>query len=57
MNKSTAGKKRIVIVAAFVILIVVMAAMFMIVRYTPTKEKMNGYVFLWINPQIKQWLL
>lgn len=45
MNKSTAGKKRIVIVAAFVILIVVMAAMFMIVRYTPTKEKMNGYVF------------
>ncbi len=45
MNKSTAGKKRIVIVAAFVILIVVMAAMFIIVRYTPTKEKMNGYVF------------
>lgn len=45
MNKSTAGKKKIVIVAAFVILIVVMAAMFMIVRYTPTKEKMNGYVF------------
>lgn len=45
MNKSTAGKKRIVIVAAFVILIVVMAAMFMIVRYTPTKEKKNGYVF------------
>lgn len=45
MNKSTAGKKRIVIVAAFVILIVVMAAMFMIVRYTPTKKKMNGYVF------------
>lgn len=45
MKKSTAGKKRIVIVAAFVILIVVMAAMFMIVRYTPTKEKMNGYVF------------
>lgn len=45
MNKSTAGKKRIVIVAAFVIVIVVMAAMFMIVRYTPTKEKMNGYVF------------
>lgn len=45
MNKSTAGKKRIVIVAASVILIVVMAAMFMIVRYTPTKEKMNGYVF------------
>ena len=45
MNKNTAGKKRIVIVAAFVILIVVMAAMFMIVRYTPTKEKMNGYVF------------
>ena len=45
MNKSTAGKKRIVIVAAFVILIVVMVAMFMIVRYTPTKEKMNGYVF------------
>lgn len=45
MNKSTAGKKRIVIVAAFVILIVVMAAMFMIVRYTPTKEKLNGYVF------------
>lgn len=45
MNKSTAGKKRIVIVAAFVILIVVMAAMFMIVRYTPTKEKMNGYIF------------
>lgn len=45
MKKSTAGKKRIVIVAAFVILIVVMGAMFMIVRYTPTKEKMNGYVF------------
>lgn len=45
MRKSTAGKKRIVIVAAFVILIVVMGAMFMIVRYTPTKEKMNGYVF------------
>lgn len=45
MNKSTAGKKRIVIVAASVILIVVMAAMFTIVRYTPTKEKMNGYVF------------
>lgn len=45
MNKSTAGKKRIVIVAAFVILIVVMDAMFIIVRYTPTKEKMNGYVF------------
>ncbi len=49
MNKSTAGKKRIVIVAAFVILIVVMAAMFMIVRYTPTKEKMNGYVFFNLN--------
>ena len=45
MKKSTAGKKKIVIVAAFVILIAVMAAMFMIVRYTPTKEKMNGYVF------------
>ena len=45
MKKSTAGKKKIVIVAAFVILIVVMGAMFMIVRYTPTKEKMNGYVF------------
>lgn len=45
MKKSTAGKKKIVIVAAFVILIVVMAAMFMIVRYTPTREKMNGYVF------------
>ena len=45
MRKSTAGKKRIVIVAAFVILIVVRGAMFMIVRYTPTKEKMNGYVF------------
>ena len=49
MNKSTAGKKRIVIVAAFVILIVVMAAMFMIVRYTPTKEKMNGYVFFYFD--------
>lgn len=49
MNKSTAGKKRIVIVAAFVILIVFMAAMFMIVRYTPTKEKMNGYVFFNLN--------
>ena len=37
MKKSTAGKKKIVIIAAFVILIAVMAAMFMIVRYTPTK--------------------
>lgn len=45
MKKSTAGKKKIVIIAAFVILIAVMAAMFMIVRYTPTKEKMNGYTY------------
>ena len=45
MKKSSAGMKKIVFVVAFVILIAVMAAMFMIVRYTPTKEKMNGYTY------------
>ncbi len=48
----THGRKRIkgiTIVAAAAGLVVIVAAMFMIVRYTPTKEKMSGYEYFDID--------
>ena len=37
------GIKGIIIAAAVAGLVVIVTAMFVIVRYTPTKEKMSGY--------------
>lgn len=48
----THGRKRIkgiTIVAAVAGLVIIVAAMFMIVRYTPTKEKMSGYEYFDID--------
>lgn len=48
----THGRKRIkgiIIAAAAAGLIVIVAAMFVIVRYTPTKEKMSGYKYFDID--------
>ena len=48
----THGRKRIkgiIIAAAAAGLVVIVAAMFVIVRYTPTKEKMSGYKYFDID--------
>ncbi len=48
----TYGRKRIkgiTIAAAVAGLVIIVAAMFMIVRYTPTKEKMSGYSYFDID--------
>lgn len=48
----THGRKRIkgiIIAAAVAGLVIIVAAMFMIVRYTPTKEKMSGYEYFDID--------
>lgn len=48
----THGRKRIkgiIIAAAVAGLVVIVAAMFVIVRYTPTKEKMSGYKYFDID--------
>ena len=48
----THGRKRIkgiIIAAAATGLVVIVAAMFVIVRYTPTKEKMSGYKYFDID--------
>ena len=43
------GIKGIIIAAAAAGLVVIVAAMFVIVRYTPTKEKMSGYKYFDID--------
>ena len=43
------GIKGIIIAAAVAGLVVIVAAMFVIVRYTPTKEKMSGYKYFDID--------
>lgn len=43
------GIKGIIIAAATAGLVVIVAAMFVIVRYTPTKEKMSGYKYFDID--------
>lgn len=40
-----------IVVIAILVLVVVMAVMFLIVRYTPTKEKMDGYQYFEIEKQ------
>lgn len=40
-----------IVVIAILVLVVVMALMFLIVRYTPTKEKMDGYQYFEIEKQ------
>lgn len=48
----TRGRKRvkgITIAVAVSGLVIIIAAMFMVVRYTPTKEKMNGYTYFDID--------
>ena len=41
--------KGITIAAAALVLIIVVAVMFIIVRYTPAKEKMSGYTYYGID--------
>ena len=45
------GFKGITIAAAALVLIIVVAVMFIIVRYTPAKEKMSGYTYYGIDEE------
>ena len=50
MEKNNGKRIRTLIVfAAAVIMVAVMAVMFLIVRYTPTKNKMSGYSYFDID--------
>ena len=56
----THGRKRIkgiIIAAAAAGLVVIVAAMFVIVRYTPTKEKMSGYKYFDIDKNMDKVLV
>ena len=46
-----------IVVIAILVLVVVMAVMFLIVRYTPTKEKMDGYQYFEIEKQSQKVLV
>lgn len=57
MNNKKQKLRAGIVIIAILVLVVVMAIMFLIVRYTPTKEKMDGYQYFEIEKQSQKVLV
>ncbi len=57
MNNKKQKLRAGIVIIAILVLVVVMAVMFLIVRYTPTKEKMDGYQYFEIEKQSQKVLV
>lgn len=57
MNNKKQKLRAGIVIIAILVLVVIMAVMFLIVRYTPTKEKMDGYQYFEIEKQTQKVLV